>query len=159
MNTFNLTLDLDKEQGLPQLVTLRQGDKSGTQLVATIYDHGQLVSGGYTARVSLRHPGTGDTYYRETATYSNGVATVTVDEQYAATVAGVTTGYFELLQGSTVKASTADFIVRILPSAEDGAVPGSVYDSAIEDALAELDAATGRISQMVVDATAEYLAA
>lgn len=159
MNTFNLTLDLDKEQGLPQLVTLRQGDKSGTQLVATIYDHGQLVSGGYTARVSLRHPGSGDTYYRETATYSNGVATVTIDEQYAATVAGVTTGYFELLQGSTVKASTADFIVRILPSAEDGAVPGEVYDSAIEDALAELDAATGRISQMVVDATAEYLAA
>ena len=159
MNTFNLTLDLDKEQGLPQLVTLRQGDKSGTQLVATIYDHGQLVSGGYTARVSLRHPGSGDTYYRETATYSNGVATVTIDEQYAATVAGVTTGYFELLQGSTVKASTADFIVRILPSAEDGAVPGEVYDSAIEDALDELDAATGRISQMVVDATAEYLAA
>jgi len=159
MNTFNLTLDLDKEQGLPQLVTLRQGDKSGTQLVATIYDHGQLVSGGYTARVSLRHPGSGKTYYRETATYSNGVATVTVNEQYAATVAGVTTGYFELLQGSTVKASTADFIVRILPSAEDGAVPGEVYDSAIEDALDELDAATGRISQMVVDATAEYLAA
>ena len=159
MNTFNLTLDLDKEHGLPQLVTLRQGDKSGTQLVATIYDHGQLVSGGYTARVSLRHPGSGDTYYRETATYSNGVATVTIDEQYAATVAGVTTGYFELLQGSTVKASTADFIVRILPSAEDGAVPGEVYDSAIRDALDELDAATGRISQMVVDATAEYLAA
>lgn len=159
MNTFNLTLDLDKEQGLPQLVTLRQGDKSGTQLVATIYDHGQLVGGGYTARVSLRHPGSGKTYYRETAIFSNGVATVTVDEQRAATVAGVTTGYFELLQGSTVKASTADFIVRILPSAEDGAVPGEVYDSAIEDALAELDAATGRISQMVVDATAEYLAA
>lgn len=159
MNTFELTLDLEKDQGLPQLVTLRQGDKSGTTLVATIYDHGQLVSGSYTARVSLRHPGAGDTYYRETATYSNGVATVTVDEQRAATVAGVTTGYFELLQGSTVKASTADFIVRILPSAEDGAVPGEVYDSAIEDALAELDAATGRISQMVVDATAEYLAA
>lgn len=157
MNTFNLNLDLDKTSGIIQWVTLRQGDKNGTQLSATIYDHGTPVTGNYTARFSLRHPGTGDTYYRETATYNNGVATVTVDEQYAATVTGITAGYFELLQGSTVIASTADFGVRILASATDGAVPGEVYDSAIEDALAELDEATGHINQMVVDATEEYL--
>lgn len=157
MNTFNLNLDLDKTSGIIQWVTLRQGDKNGTELRATIYDHGTPVTGNYTARFSLRHPGTGDTYYRETATYSNGVATVTVDEQYAATVTGITAGYFELLQGSTVIASTADFGVRILASATDGAVPGEVYDSAIEDALAELDEATGHINQMVVDATEEYL--
>lgn len=157
MNTFNLNLDLDKTSGIIQWVTLRQGDKNGTQLSATIYDHGTPVTGSYTARFSLRHPGTGDTYYRETATYNNGVATVTVDEQYAATVTGITAGYFELLQGSTVIASTADFGVRILASATDGAVPGEVYDSAIEDALAELDEATGHINQMVVDATEEYL--
>lgn len=158
MNTFELTLDLDKSVGAKQWVTLRQGDKRGTTLRATLYDHGVLVSGSYTCRVSIRHPNR-NTYYRETATYSNGVATVTIDETSAASVVGVTEGYFELLQGSTLIASTESFGVRVLQSATDGATVGPPYDSAIQDALDELDAATGRISQMVVDATAEYLAA
>ena len=158
MNTFELSLDLDKSMGAKQWITLRQGDKRGTTLRATLYDHGVLVSGSYTCRVSIRHPNR-NTYYRETATYSNGVATVTIDETSAASVVGVTEGYFELLQGSTLIASTESFGVRILQSATDGATVGPPYDSAIEDALDELDAATGRISQMVVDATAEYLAA
>lgn len=158
MNTFELTLDLDKSVGVKQWITLRQGDKRGTTLQATLYDHGVLVSGSYTCRVSIRHPNR-NTYYRETATYSNGVATVTIDETSAASVVGVTEGYFELLQGSTLIASTESFGVRVLQSATDGATVGPPYDSAIQDALDELDAATGRISQMVVDATAEYLAA
>lgn len=159
MNTFDLALDLDKRAGVTQWVTLRQGDHNGTVLKATIYDHGVQVGGGYTCRVSIRIAGSGDEYYRETANYSNGVATVTIDEQYAAAVVGITYGYFELLQGSAVIASTEDFGVRVLQSAQEGAVPGDKYDSAIEDALAELDEATGRISQMVVDATEEYLEA
>lgn len=158
MNTFELSLDLDKSVGAKQWITLRQGDKRGTTLRATLYDHGVLVSGSYTCRVSIRHPNR-NTYYRETATYSNGVATVTIDETSAASVVGVTEGYFELLQGSAVIASTESFGVRVLQSATDGATVGPPYDSAIRDALDELDAATGRISQMVVDATAEYLAA
>jgi hypothetical protein len=159
VNTFNLNLDLDKRGGVAQWVTLRQGDHNGTELRATIYDHGTQAGGGYTCRVSIRLPGAGDEYYRETATYTNGVAVVTVDEEYAAAIVGVTEGYFELLQGDAVIASTESFGVRILRSAQDGAVPGEKYDSAIEDALAELDEATGRISQMVVDATEEYLEA
>lgn len=158
MNTFDLTLDLSKQVSMEPL-RLRQGDKSGTTVRATVYDHGELVSGSYTARIAMRHPGTGATYYRETGTFSNGVATFTIDEQYAATVTGRTTGYVQLLQGSTVIASTADFPVVILRDATEGAVPGEVYDSAIEDALAELDEATGRISVMVQEQVAEELAA
>ena len=158
MNTFDLTLDLSKQVSMEPL-RLRQGDKSGTTVRATIYDHGELVSGSYTARIAMRHPGTGATYYRETGTFSNGVATFTIDEQYAATVTGRTTGYVQLLQGSTVIASTADFPVVILRDATEGAEPGEVYDSAIEDALAELDEATGRISVMVQEQVAEELAA
>lgn len=158
MNTFDLTLDLSKQVSMEPL-RLRQGDKSGTTVRAIVYDHGELVSGSYTARIAMRHPGTGATYYRETGTFSNGVATFTIDEQYAATVTGRTTGYVQLLQGSTVIASTADFPVVILRDATEGAVPGEVYDSAIEDALAELDEATGRISVMVQEQVAEELAA
>ena len=158
MNTFDLTLDLSKQVSMEPL-RIRQGDKSGTTVRATVYDHGELVSGSYTARIAMRHPGTGATYYRETGTFSNGVATFTIDEQYAATVTGRTTGYVQLLQGSTVIASTADFPVVILRDATEGAVPGEVYDSAIEDALAELDEATGRISVMVQEQVAEELAA
>lgn len=158
MNTFDLSLDLDKRAGVTQWVTMRQGDHDGTQLRATIYDHGTQVSGSYTCRVSIRKP-TDNEYYRETCSFSGGVAIVTIDEQYAASEVGITYGYFELLQGTAVIASTESFGVRILQSAIDGAIVAPPYDSAIEDALAELDEATGRISQMVVDATAEYLEA
>lgn len=158
MNTFDLSLDLDKRAGVTQWVTMRQGDHDGTQLRATIYDHGTQVSDSYTCRVSIRKP-TDNEYYRETCSFSGGVAIVTVDEQYAASEVGITYGYFELLQGTAVIASTENFGVRILQSATDGAIVAPPYDSAIEDALAELDEATGRISQMVQDATAEYLEA
>ena len=158
MNTFDLSLDLDKRAGVTQWVTMRQGDHDGTQLRATIYDHGTQVSDSYTCRVSIRKP-TDNEYYRETCSFSGSVAIVTIDEQYAAYEVGITYGYFELLQGTAVIASTENFGVRILQSAIDGAIVAPPYDSAIEDALAELDEATGRISQMVIDATAEYLEA
>ena len=121
MNTFDLSLDLDKRAGVTQWVTMRQGDHDGTQLRATIYDHGTQVSDSYTCRVSIRKP-TDNEYYRETCSFSGGVATVTVDEQYAASEVGITYGYFELLQGTAVIASTESFGVRILPSAIDGAI-------------------------------------
>jgi hypothetical protein len=158
MNTFAFTLDLSKTAYMEPL-RIRQGDQNGTTVQATILDHGVALDGSYTARFCMRHPGTGATYYRETGTYANGVATVALDEQYAASVPGRTTAYIQLLQGSTVIASTSDIPVVILHDATEDAAPGEVYDSAIEDALAELDEATGRISIMVQEQVAEELAA
>ncbi len=158
MNTFAFTLDLSKSAYMEPL-RIRQGDHNGTTVQATILDHGVALDGSYTARFCMRHPGTGATYYRETGTYANGVATIALDEQYAASVPGRTTAYIQLLQGSTVIASTSDIPVVILRDATEDAVPGEVYDSAIEDALAELDEATGRISIMVQEQVAEELAA
>lgn len=158
MNTFELSLDLDKSYtGEP--VRLRQGDKRGTVIRATIYDHGEPFTGSYTARYVQAIAGTGHEYYRADATFAAGVATVTVNEEYAAAVAGNTYGYFQFVSGSTVIASTQSFPVIVLQDATAEAEVGERYDSAIEDALAELDEATGRISQMVQDATAEYLEA
>ena len=158
MNTFNLNLDLDKRfDNAP--VRMRQGDKSGTTIRAAIYDHGELLSGNFTVRYVQAIVGHDHRYYRETGVLANGIATVTVDETYAAAVAGSTFGYFQILQGSAVIASTQSFAVHVLPDATYQAEVGEKYDSAIEDALAELDEATGRISQMVIDATAEYLEA
>lgn len=148
MNIFRLSLDLDKTPDVPDWVTLRQGDKSGTVIIATIYDHGTQLVGSYNARVVIGNPD-GEHYYRQNATYNAGVATVTVDEQTAASVAGTTVGYFEILQGSTVIASTASFGVRILPSALDGAEPGEVYDSAIQDAIDGLNEAVAELPDTV----------
>ena len=134
MNTFNIGLDLDKRPAVPEWVTIRQGDMNGTTIAASIYDHGTLLTGSYSARVAFRLPD-GEHYYRKDATFSSGIATVTIDEQEAASVIGNTFGYFEILSGSTVIASTADFGVRVLQSATDGMTPGENYDSAIQDAI------------------------
>lgn len=135
MNTFDITLDLSK-RGVIQTVQIRQGDTNGTTIVATITDHGVAAStSGLTARFQMKLPD-GTHYYRKAATLSGNVATVTLDEAQAASVVGRTdTAYFQLLQGSTVVASTESFTVIVLPDAlADATVPES-YDSAIQDAI------------------------
>ena len=137
MNTYNLTLDLAKGKARQQqTVFVRQGDKNATTIVATITDHGVAAStSGMTARFAMRLPN-GTEYYRKTATLSGSTATVTIDEAQAANAVGRTdTAYFQLLQGSTVVASTESFTVVVLPDAlADATVPES-YDSAIQDAI------------------------
>lgn len=135
MNTFDLTLDLSK-RGVIQTVPIRQGDTNGTTIVATITDHGVAAStSGLTARFQMRLPD-GTHYYRKAATLSGNVATVALDEAQAASAVGRTdTAYFQLLQGSTVVASTESFTVIVLPDAlADATVPES-YDSAIQEAI------------------------
>lgn len=137
MNTFNLTLDLAKaKQRQQQTIFVRQGDQNGTTIVATITDHGVAAStSGLTARFQMRLPD-GTHYYRKAASLSGNVATVTLDEAQAASAVGRTdTAYFQLLQGSTVVASTESFTVIVLPDAlADATVPES-YDSAIQEAI------------------------
>lgn len=135
MNTFDLTLDLSK-RGPFQSVPIRQGDKNGTIIRATITDHGVAVSmSGLTARFVMRLPDN-EHFYRGTATLSGSTATVTIDEAQAASATGRTdVAYFQLLQGSTVVASTESFTVVVLPDAlADATVPES-YDSAIQEAI------------------------
>ena len=160
MNTFELTLDLDKGHGPLQTVTIRQGDKNATTIVATVCDHGvQLAIAGLSARFCMSLPDNAH-YYRKAAAYSEGTVTVTVDETSAASVAGIThTAYFELLQGSTVIASTASFAVVVLPSATSGKTVGETYDGEVERAIAALDVATAGIPAEVAEDVDAWLAA
>ena len=151
MNTFDLTLDLSK-RGVIQTVQIRQGDTNGTTIAATITDHGVAVStSGMTARFQMRLPN-GTEYYRKAATLSGNTATVTIDEAQAASAVGRTdVAYFQLLQGSTVVASTESFTFVVLPDAlADATVPES-YDSAIQDAIDALDDAVAEMPDMVED--------
>ena len=137
MNTFNLTLDLAKaKQRQQQTIFVRQGDQNGTTIVATITDHGVAANTtGLTARFQMRLPD-GTHYYRKAASLSGNTATVALDETQAASAVGRTdVAYFQLLQGSTVVASTESFTVIVLPDAlADATVPES-YDSAIQEAI------------------------
>lgn len=135
MNTFRLDLDLDKgARGYPNpVVRLRKGDKAGTTIVATIYDHGtKLTTSGLSASMEMLLPD-GTHYYRAQGTYSSGVVTVQLDESHAASVTGDTSiAYIRLYQGETVIASTEPFAVRILRSAVDeGEDPAESYDDII----------------------------
>jgi len=158
MNEFTVRLDLAKGKARQQqTVFVRQGDKNATTIVATITDHGAAaVTSGMTARFQMRLPN-GTEYYRKAASLSGNVATVALDETQAASVAGRTdTAYFQLLQGSTVVASTESFTVVVLPDAlADATVPES-YDSAIQDAIDALDAAVEQMPSTVEDVLADH---
>lgn len=153
MNEYALTLDLAKaKQRQQQTIFVRQGDKNATTIVATITDHGVAAStSGMTARFSMRLPN-GTEYYRKAASLSGNTATVTIDETQAASAVGRTdVAYFQLLQGSTVVASTESFTVVVLPDAlADATVPES-YDSAIQDAINALDDAVEQLPSTVED--------
>ena len=131
MNTYAFNLDLDKRFS-DQVVTIGQSDHNGTTLTVTLYKNGTRFSTtGLTAYFAMRLPG-GDSYYRKSCSYSSGVITCTIDEEYAGAVAGKTdVAYFELHQGATVIASTARFLVLVLPSATHGMSEGQRYDDEI----------------------------
>lgn len=147
MNTFEFALDLSKQTAMEPL-RLRQGDKNGTEVRATIYDHGTLVTGSYTSRICLSLPD-GEHYYRKAGTFSAGVATVTIDEQEAASVVGRSYGYIQLLSGSTVIASTASFPVLVLPDATANATVPESYDTAIQEAIDGLNEAVADLPDTV----------
>lgn len=158
MNEFTVRLDLAKGKARQQqTVFVRQGDKNATTIVATITDHGVAAStSGLTARFQMRLPD-GTHYYRKAASLSGSVATVTLDEAQAASAVGRTdTAYFQLLQGSTVVASTESFTVIVLPDAlGDATVPES-YDSAIQDAIDRMDDAVECLPTVVEDVIEDH---
>lgn len=131
MNTFDLgTLELDK-RWRGKRVHLRQGDKSGTTIAAKVYDHGvQLAETGLSAKFVMGLPDN-EHYYRSDAIYSSGTVSITVDETYAASVSGDAFGYFQILRGDSVIASTETIMVTVLPSATDGKSEGKDYDDEI----------------------------
>ena len=158
MNEYALTLDLAKaKQRQQQTIFVRQGDRNATTIVATVTDHGVAAStSGLTARFQMRLPD-GTHYYRKAASLSGNVATVTLDEAQAASAVGRTdVAYFQLLQGTTVVASTESFTVVVLPDAlADATVPES-YDSAIQDAIDALDDAVEQLPATVEDVLADH---
>lgn len=129
MNIFNITLDISKNHVKPsKLVTMGQGDKGGTTIVATVTDNGSVVSlTGLEARFVMRLPD-GIHYVREQCLIQDGKAVYTVDESKAATVAGYTDeAYFEFDTGTFVY-STERFRVKVLRSALDGSERPQSWD-------------------------------
>ena len=131
MNAYTFDLDLDKQFN-DQVVVIGQSDHNGTTLTVTLYRDGtRFTTSGLTAYFAMRLPG-GKDYYRTECTYSSGVITCTIDEEYAGASAGRTdVAYFELHQGTSVIASTARFLVIVLPSATAGMSEGQRYDDEI----------------------------
>lgn len=137
MNEQHISLDISKPSGVSQVVCIGQGDKAGTTIVASIYDNGVAFPlSGKTAKFDMRLPG-GAGYVRDSAcTVSGNKITYVVDEKYCASVAGITDdAYFEVLQGTSVIASTQRFSVRVLRSVLDGATPAESWDNAIDELI------------------------
>ena len=161
MNEYTFSkLDIDKNHKAyhSKEITLRQGDKNGCEITATLYDHGQRITRtDLTAYFVMALP-FGDYYYRKQATYNAGVMHVTIDESTAASVPGDTDiAYFELRKDTDLIATTEAIRVHIEPSALADKTPGETYDSKIEAAIADLNEATSGIPTAVQSATVEWL--
>ena len=141
MNTFDLRLDLDKGAIPGQVVRIRQGDTDGTTIRAAVYDHGAALSGTVTACAIVMRLPDGTHYYRKGASWSGGTATVTIDERQAAGAVGRTLlAYFTLTVG-TAQYSTGAFAVVVEPDAVGDAELPEDYDSAIQEAIDNANAA------------------
>ena len=137
MNEQHITLDISKTSSAPHVIRLGQGDRSGTTIVAEIYDNGAAFSlTGKSARFLMRLP-SGNNYVRDSGcTVSGNTVRYVVDEEHCCAVAGYTeVAYFEILVGTSVIASTQRFCIEVLRSALDGATTGEVYDTEVEAAI------------------------
>ena len=139
MNEQKFTLDVSKEPAVLPVLYLGQGDKNGTTLVAELYDNGVALSAsGYVPSFEMRLPG-GKAYYKADGTLSGNVATIPIDETYAAAVAGrAHTAYVSLKSGGNV-VSTTRMNVVVLESATNDVNPGQAYENGIEQAIADAE--------------------
>lgn len=147
MNTFRISLDLDKALSLEH-VRIRQGDEDGTKVVATIFSHGAAADlSGVDAAHLVVNLGRGN-YYRAAATVDGSTVTHVIDESAAQFPACANCeAYFTLTSGTDVY-STSNFTVAVLRDATEDATLSPEYDSAIQDAI---DAIPG----LVLDELAE----
>ena len=147
MNEQLVTLDLCKDGRKEQYVRIGQGDKSGTTIVATVYNNGvQVALGGLTPRFKMRLPYNAG-YVEGACTLSGNSIRYVVDEEHCAAVPGTTSvAYFELLQGDSVIASTSRFNVIVLPDASEGVDPAKAWTNGVTEFL---DDATERVDDVV----------
>lgn len=163
MNEYTFSkLDIDKNQKAyhSKEITLRQGDKNGCEITATLYDHGtRITRTDLTAFFVMALP-FGDHYYRDQADYNAGVVHITIDESTAASVPGDTDiAYFELRKGTDLIATTEAIRVHIEPSALADKTPGETYDTEIEQALEAMATATEAATEAAGMATTATTAA
>jgi len=142
MNEQTIQLDVSKEPAITPVVYLGQGDKNGTTLKAELYDNGvPLNVSGYSVRFEMRLPDH-SSFYRVNGTLSGNVATITIDETYAASITGQTCiAYVVIYSGSTTICSTNRINVIVLESADYDADPAHAYESGIIAATEAANAA------------------
>lgn len=144
LNTWNINLDVSKSTAYNVPVIIGQGDKAGTTILATIFDHGtQCDLTGMTAKFMLR---SGAGYVEDAScTVSGSTITYAMDEEHAASVVGMAQAYFAIYQGTTHVYSTSRFDVKVLRAASSGADPAQSYSddivAATQAARAAADAA------------------
>ena len=139
MNRYEISLDLNKsgDRKLFRPVVLRQGDSDGSEILATITDHGKPIdTGGLTPLLVAKSVSGG--YYRQSGEWLGGKALVHVDESHFAAEVGRSEAYFELRDNVRLIATTFGFPLVTLPNATGDGTLVEPYDSEIEEALAAM---------------------
>ena len=140
MNRYDIVLDLDKSNVYKRYmpVIIRQGDKGGCDVAATIKDHGKpFANESLTPYLTAKLPS--GSYCRQRADWVDGIVVVSVDETHFAAELGLAkTAYFEFRDGDSLIATTQDFPLKTIECATDGEV-AEPYDSAIEDAIERMN--------------------
>ena len=155
MNTQAISLDVSKEPAITPVLYLGQGDKNGTIIEATIYDNGvPLTLTNYSVRFEMRLPDHTSYYRSPNGTISGNVATIPIDETYAASVDGQTCiAYVVVFSGSNTICSTNRINIIVLESAEEGADAAHAYESGIIEATAAANAAAQSANNAAANAS------
>ena len=154
VNMESITLDVSKQPLITPTLYLGQYDANGTTLTAEIYDNGTPLNlDNYGVRFCMRLPNE-ISYYSVDGTASGNVATINIDETFAATVPGFTDiAYIEVFSGETVICSTNRINVIVLENAKEGADPSQSHSSAIDEAIEAANSAALAANNAAADAS------
>lgn len=163
ISTQTVAVDISKQVSIPT-IHIGQGDKKGTTLQVDVYNDGTpFALTNYNVRFAMRLPHMGG-HYEVDGTKSNNRATFAIDEDIAASVAGVTdVAYVEILDGANVVCSTSRIQVVCHAGAYEGVDPATVYNNGVLDFLAQartdLDEAIDEAAEEAASHQAEAIAA
>lgn len=156
VNTHKLSLDTDKSCKIRTLqkVKIRQGDKAADIIEAAITSN--LVPrdmAGLTARVMVElENGSLATATCSSVSGQTGVVRATLDASFSSCAGKAKSAYIEIKQGTTVVASTENFIFEVLPGADVSAEAAKPYVSLLDQVTKRAEELADELQSNIDDA-------
>lgn len=158
INRWRFSLDTKKQTSLPQIVSLRKGDRNADVLELTITTDGTAADlSGYEVHVvGVRPDGKYCSQMCQVDAYEQGKATCTLNSVFAGVEGVFETAYAEIRVGDEMVGSTTHFVIRVFDAGDMEEGEAGDYQTRVDQLEAAYAESLASYQQQLDDMKAQY---